>query len=182
MTAEQNLPRWLIRALRTRFSIRDCVETGTLHGETAVCLAEYIPEVHTIEISRQMYDNAYPECIKNPRIRRHLGSSVEVIPGLLSQLQGPTLWYLDGHWSGFGKKLGKECPVVDEIALIRHRPNDVILIDDARLFIAPPGPPHDPAQWPTFNEVVEALRVPGRHIQLWIDTLVSSPYPIWQTL
>jgi len=179
MILESNLPRWLVRALTVRFEIRQFVETGTLEGHTAALVAEIIPVVHTIEISRSMYDKATPECRKSSRITRHLGSSVDVIPQILPSLVGPTLWYLDGHWSGMGPKLGTECPVIDELVLLRFRPQDVIVIDDARLFDAPPPPPHDPAQWPSTTEVVAAARAPGRHIARFLDSLIASPSPLF---
>jgi hypothetical protein len=186
MISEQNLSRWLIRALWVRFGIRQFVETGTLDGHTAALAATMIPVVHTIEISRPMYDKAIPECRNAPNVTRHLGDSLEVIPRLLPGLTGPTLWYLDGHWPGGGPKLGPECPVLGELALLADRPQDVVVVDDARLFICPPGPPHDPAQWPAIDEVVAALRGdsdPGRRsVQLWIDTLIGTPYPLWRML
>src|SRR3990172_5142748 len=155
MILEQNLPRWLIRALWIRFGIRNFVETGTLEGHTAALAAQMIPVVHTIEISKAMYLKTIPECRSAENITRHLGNSVEVIPRL--NLAGPTLWYLDGHWSGMGPKLGIECPVVQELILLKDRRKDVIVVDDARLFIEPPGPPHDPAQWPTMPQVIAAM-------------------------
>lgn len=179
MILESNLPRWLVRALSVRFGIRQFVETGTLEGHTAALVAEIIPVVHTIEISRSMYDKATPECRKNPRITRHLGNSVDIIPQILPSLTGPTLWYLDGHWSGQGPKLGLECPVIDELVLLRFRPQDVIVVDDARLFDAPPPPPHDPEQWPTTTQVVAAMRAPDRHISRFLDSLVGSPSPLF---
>jgi hypothetical protein len=179
---EQNFPRWLMRSLWIRFGVRQFVETGTLEGHTAALAATMIPVVHTVEISRSMYDKAIPECRNASNITRHLGASVDVIPVLLPSLKEPTLWYLDGHWSGIGPKLGVECPVLDELALLRNRPDDVIVVDDARLFIKPPGPPHDPAQWPIFHDVVTAMRDDVREVQLWIDSLIATPYPLWRTL
>ena len=48
-----------------------------------------------------------------------------------------------------------ECPLLDEIrATSPGHARDCYLIDDARLFMNPPPPPHDPAQWPTFDEIL----------------------------
>lgn len=181
MIVESNFPRWLIRALSVRFGIRSFVETGTLEGHTAALAASIIPVVHTIEISPAMYQKAIPECRTNANIHRHLGSSVDVIPQILAGLPQPTLWYLDGHWSGIGKKLGPECPVLQELQYLKDRPQDVIVVDDARLFIAPPGPPHDPEQWPNMNQVIEAMRSTdgSRSVQLCIDSLIGTPYPLF---
>ena len=176
---EANFPRWLMVALSTRFSIQTFVETGTSEGWTAVLAANVFPTVHTIEVNPEFYGRAVRDCRDNPRITRHLGLSVEHIPKILPCLTGPTLWYLDGHWSGSGRKFGPECPVLEELALLRDRPQDVVVVDDARLFDAPPGPPHDPAQWPTMDRVVEAARAPGRHVARFLDSLIVSPAPLF---
>jgi len=181
MILESNFPAWLIRALAVRFSVRQFVETGTLEGHTAALAATIVHVVHTIEISPVMHKKAIPECRNNPRLHRHLGNSVDIIPAILPQLSGPTLWYLDGHWSAIGAKLGPECPVLEELALLADRPADVIVVDDARLFIAPPGPPHNPDEWPSIDQVVAAMRCEGRHIQLCIDSLIGSPAPLFSS-
>lgn len=176
---ESNFPSWLMKAIRNRFFIQWFVESGTWDGATAVVAASMFSTVHTIEISKVMFNKALPECRIAKNLTRHLGSSVEVIPQLLPSLTGPTLWYLDGHWAGQGPKLGIECPVVQELELIRDRPQDVVVVDDARLFDAPPGPPHDPEQWPTTADVVAALRgTSNRFVVRWIDLLIASSTPL----
>jgi hypothetical protein len=71
----------------------------------------------------------------------------------------PALFFLDGHWSG-GKTAGidDECPLMNELRSLRGRGSDIVLIDDARLFHAPPPLPHDAAQWPSIAEVVLELQ------------------------
>ena len=91
----------------------------------------------------------------------------------------PTLYWLDGHWSG-GPTAGvdDECPVLPEIEHIgKGHPDDCLLIDDARLFVASPPPPHDPAQWPSLVEVFDALRAsrPDAHVTIVADTVIAVP-------
>ena len=68
------------------------------------------------------------------------------------------VFWLDGHWSG-GVTAGEddECPLLDELGAIKHRRGDIIMIDDARLFLAAPPISFDPSQWPTVFEIAEAL-------------------------
>ncbi len=91
----------------------------------------------------------------------------------------PTLWFLDGHWSG-GPTAGEqdECPVMAELDALRGaHPDDVILIDDARLFAAPPPPPHDPLQWPTLAGIFDLLRDvrPDSHVTMLADLIICVP-------
>jgi hypothetical protein len=56
----------------------------------------------------------------------------------------------------------------------------VILIDDARLFLAPPPEPHDVTQWPTFDQILLALRTlsDGHEVMVVNDVIVFYPRSI----
>jgi hypothetical protein len=82
------------------------------------------------------------------------------------------VFWLDGHWSaGDTAGEGDECPLLEELATIG--PQHAILIDDARLFIEPPPPPHDPSQWPTLEQVMAALA--QREVTIREDVVVALP-------
>jgi hypothetical protein len=72
---------------------------------------------------------------------------------------------------------GYECPVMAEIAVINsYSKPHIILVDDARLFSAPPPHPHDASQWPDLNAVVSALDNRGaRYVVLFEDALIAVP-------
>jgi hypothetical protein len=98
----------------------------------------------------------------------------EVVPAL----GRPALFWLDAHWSGLdtaGREA--ECPLLAEIQLINAAPfTHTVLVDDARLFCAPPPRPHDAEQWPDLAATVSALRDEGRrHVVLFEDVLVAVP-------
>jgi hypothetical protein len=75
-----------------------------------------------------------------------LGSSVDVLPTILDQLEGPALFWLNAHpkpGDAENVKSG-EIPALREVELILHHrdaADHVILIDDARFFTGSGGYP-----------------------------------------
>jgi hypothetical protein len=166
------VPRGLAVELRDALGLVRAVETGTYRGGTTRELAEMFPAVVTIELSPELHREAVASFEGIPQITALHGDSGTLLPGLADP-SVPTLWFLDGHWSG-GSTAGQdsECPVLAEIAaLATGHVDDCVLIDDARLFAAPPPPPHDPQQWPTLIEVFDALR--GSHVQHHVTVLAD---------
>lgn len=147
-------------------------------GGGARTLAEIFDAVVTIELSQDLHRAAAETLADLPNVGLVQGDSrAELVP--LAAERIPTLYWLDGHWSG-GETAGAghECPVLGELAAIGSgHPDDCILIDDARLFAAAPPPPHDPAQWPTLLQVLDGIRAqrPQHHITLVHDVVVGVP-------
>ena len=57
-----------------------------------------------------------------------------------------------------------------------HAAESVILIDDARLFFAPPDPPHKREQWPTFMDIADQVRQRHqRYVTALEDVIVAVP-------
>jgi len=173
-----SIAKSLAELLRREVDLRRAVETGTYRGAGARRLAELFPIVVTIELSEELHAAAKARLADLPNVEAVQGHSVDRL-GTLADPRVPTLWFLDGHWSG-GNTAGAEdeCPVLEEIALLEGgHPDDVIIVDDARLFAAPPPPPHDPEQWPTLDEVTAAVhRVkPGHHVTVLADQLIAVP-------
>ncbi|MDB5294151.1 MAG: hypothetical protein JWO31_134 [Phycisphaerales bacterium] len=80
---------------------------------------------------------------------------------------------------GSGSAAG-ECPLLAELAAVNAAAADaghVVLIDDARLFLAPPPAPHDPTHWPDLRAVCDALgRHPSdRYVLVFRDVIVAVP-------
>ena len=171
-------PKTLAVELERELSLTRAVETGTYTGGGALALAEIFGSVVTIEVSPAMYSGALERLRDAPSIEPVLGDSREVLPRLVDGSE-PTFFWLDGHWSG-GETGGveAECPVLEELAAIAAgHPDDCITIDDARLFAAPPPPPHDPAHWPTLVELFDAVRAarPTAHVTVVGDVVVAVP-------
>jgi hypothetical protein len=172
------VPQELARALRDRLGLVRAIETGTYRGRGTRLLAEVFRSVVTIEVSPTLARAAAASLGKLPHVRVEQGSSRDVLPLLVDAAQ-PTLYWLDGHWSG-GATGGAddECPVLAEIdAIAKGHADDCILIDDARLFLAPPPPPHHADQWPTYREIEDAVRAtrPDHHVIVAHDVVVAVP-------
>lgn len=150
-------PRELGERLQAEYALLSAVETGTAKGYTADVLSEMVPQVFTIELDPGVYVRARKILSRHRNVEVVFGQSQYVLNSVLPRLEGPTLWWLDAHWSGCGTaKLACECPLLQELRLIgRHRNCDVVLIDDARLFVNPPPPPHVASEWPRM-EAIEA--------------------------
>jgi hypothetical protein len=172
-------PTELILALKRESGIENFVETGTLVGDTAAWAANHFTRVVTIENEPERHKKAVERFGATTNVEVLLGES----PGVLSKLfdlTGPAMFWLDAHWMGINSGTGgddHECPVLDEIASINsYSERDIILVDDARLFSAPPPSPHDASQWPDLNAVVSALDNHGtRHVVLFEDALIAVP-------
>jgi hypothetical protein len=154
------------------------VETGTYRGGGTRALAALFPEVITVELSHELHTAAADELSDLDGVTALQGDSRQVLP-TVTDASTPTLWFLDGHWSG-GPTAGQEaeCPVLDELAAVHGgSATDCVLIDDARLFAAPPPPPHDAEQWPTLVDVFDAIRSahPGHHVTVLSDLVIAVP-------
>jgi FkbM family methyltransferase len=170
----------LVRALRRALPLRVFVETGTYRGDTAAAVAGEFDSVITIELAAAIHSAAAARLAPMSNVTALLGHSPEVLRGLAPRLASESvLYWLDAHWCG-SETGGQphECPLVDELATIsKLNETSAVLIDDARLFLAPPPPPHDNSKWPLLDEVVERLRALSQHHRLWVinDVFVFAP-------
>ena len=153
------------------------VETGTFLGATTNWAAQYFSVVHTIEVGVLCYLDTAMRLQHVRNIAFHLGNSRDALPKIVTMLHGQrAVYYLDGHWSGEGTDGEQDqCPLLEELACLSS--DDVILIDDARLFardFGVPIPPLDLTQWPTMEQVTAAIPA-GMHVQVIGDVIVAVP-------
>lgn len=155
------------------------VESGTYHGDTTRWASEHFEKVYTIEREENLYEQYSSQLEKIKGVSAHLGNSKEVLPMIVSEIhKQKALFWLDGHWSG-GETAGEdeECPLLEELACLSNRMEDIILIDDARLFLCAPPHPHKSAQWPTITDIVNVLSGFGNKmfIQVIEDVIFIIP-------
>jgi hypothetical protein len=169
------VPEATAAKLAAEHGIRRAVETGTYYGNSTKRLARIFPIVETIELSPRFALRARIRFLTNRNVRVIRGDSADV----LRPAEEPTLYWLDAHWSG-ANTAGREseCPVLDELRLTSPgHPLDCYLVDDARLFIDPPPPPHKPEQWPTLDEVKALLAEirPTHSLSVENDIIMVTP-------
>ena len=159
--------------------IRYAVETGTYLGHSALMLADLLDEVWSVELKPEILEKARERTAHRPGIHLVEGYSPDVLPGILEQVPGPALYWLDGHGGTFGADDVpahiKECPVLDELEAIAKHPHadrSVVLIDDARAFLGPLL--HHRPDWPSFVDVADALGR-DRYVTILDDVIIGVP-------
>ena len=174
------IPLDLAAALVEAAGLRYAVETGTYLGHSALALADLVDEVWSVELKPEILARARENVGDRAGVHLVEGYSPWVLPGLLTEVPGPALYWLDGHGGTFGADDTpsdlRECPVLEELALISRHPSydeSVVLIDDARAFFGP-LPHHRAEDWPTFLEVADALGR-DRHVTVLDDVVIGVP-------
>jgi hypothetical protein len=165
-----------VQFLQRRYALGAFVETGTFRGDTTAFAARLFPEVATIEVDPACHAAA-SERLQGTGARVILGDSRVELPKLVAGLEGPALFWLDGHAGGGFHGEHDDCPLLDELAAIAASPFEhFILVDDARAFLAPPPPPFDADKWPDLGEVLATVRarVPYYCVVL-LDVLICAP-------
>jgi hypothetical protein len=162
--------------LQARFGLQSFIETGTYRGDATAFATTLFPHVASIEVDPGCHREASAR-LQGTGAHLILGDSRVELPKVVSELQGPALFWLDGHAGGGFHGPQDDCPLLDELSAIAGSPHEhFVLIDDARAFLAPPPPPFDPDKWPDLGEVITTIRgrIPYYCVSV-IDLLICAP-------
>jgi hypothetical protein len=128
--------------------------------------------VISIELDPVLYEAAKLRFSSHPNVEIILGDCTEEIPKLLPSLHAPTLFWLDGHWSGQGTAKGTvEEPIIALLSALAQRPGPyTVVIDDARTFDGKSG-------YPYLHQVLQVLTEidPCFSISVNNDLIVATP-------
>lgn len=127
----------IVREYAIGFSLSTLIETGTFYGDMVNAMCHHFEHIWSIELDQRLFQKAR----RRFRWQRHVsilqGDSGKVLPDILTSVKEPSLFWLDGHYSG-GKTARSELetPIRKELIPILEHPVEghVILIDDARSF------------------------------------------------
>jgi hypothetical protein len=162
------VPTELVEAFQDASKITAFIETGTYRGDTARWAATRFTQVYTIERAEHLYETATRTLADCKNLKVMLGDSRDRLRELCIDLDTAAVFWLDGHFSGLDTSgSDDQCPLLAELSIVGNRKfNDVILIDDARLFLCMPPAPLDMNQWPTLDELIRVLPA-----DYWIQVL-----------
>ena len=130
------------------YNIKNFVETGTGKAEVVqtVVEADDTLNIHTIEVIPEIFNKNKINFSYLKDVNWHLGTSFDILPEILPDLKGTTLFWMDAHFPGadFGlssygdeKDDDKRLPLKKELETIvsnRDVTNDVFVIDDLRIY------------------------------------------------
>jgi hypothetical protein len=120
--------------LARKFGVSVFVETGTLVGSRVGSVLGVFKEIHSVELSQELYNRCVERFRGNQNVRLYNGDSGKLLPGILSGIHEKCLYFLDAHYSaGTTARGNRDSALEDEMATILPRLenyDDIILVDD----------------------------------------------------
>jgi len=167
------IKRMVITSYLRRYGIRRFVETGTYLGDTLAYISQFEGIYATsIELQNAYFCEAENRFAKHKNINLLRGDSGKILPKIVLEIKEPTLFWLDGHYSGGNTGKGNlNTPVSAELDSILNSPikGHVVLIDDARCF----NGTHD---YPHIDQLIESVRCKNTyHLEVSIDIIRLTP-------
>ena len=171
----------LVNALKKALPLPVFFETGTFKGDTVDVVLPFFDRLITAELSESLWLEVTNRFAGEKRVEPYLGNSPDIIAKFQPALKDSSvLYWLDAHWCVANDTSGEQsqCPLLEEILAIGQlNDQSVILIDDARLFLAPPPKPHEVSQWPSLNNIINKLHKLSNHHELIVINDVIVFYP-----
>jgi hypothetical protein len=130
------------------------VETGTYKGAMVEAQKNRFKRVISIELGLDLFKKVTKRFRNYKNITLLQGDSGKVLNEIISDINEPAIFWLDGHYSsGITAKGDKECPIFEELEAIfkGKNYNHILLIDDARCFIGE-------GDFPTIESISEYIR------------------------
>ncbi len=171
----------LVLKLKEVLPLEIFVETGTFEGDTLEQVLGLFRECHSVELSKELAEQARVRLLSATNVQIVQGDSVEFLRQRAPILQSNSvLYWLDAHWCASDHTAGKtsQCPLIEELRAIGSlNGQSVILVDDARLFICPPPTPHEVSHWPSFDAILAALRDLSEQHEVMVINDIVAFYP-----
>lgn len=171
----------LVEFLARQLSLRLFVETGAFQGDSLAVASRFISNCRSVEISPDLFEKVRVRFQDQPNIQVRLGDSPSFLRERYHEFAGqPSLFWLDAHWcqAEHAAEQPSQSPLLGELnALQLLHPDSVVLIDDARLYLATPVRPHHVGDWPDFHSVLTALLALSSVHRLMVFNDVIIFYP-----
>jgi len=162
-----------LRNFAKKYNLKVLVETGTLYGAMVEAMKPHFDKIYSIELSNELYEKAKLRFDGEKNINIIHGDSGVELGKLVSIIDEPTLYWLDGHYSaGVTARGDKDTPIYEELTHIFNGNvgENVIIIDDARCF------GNDPA-YPSIKELSDFIKTykPNTNIEVKDDSIRITP-------
>src|SRR5260221_293840 len=154
------VPEDTVLFIKESFAVRHFDETGTFNGHSSSWASNHFAQVDTVEYSRALYDETKGKLGHIGNINFIFGDSRAALKEIVAEATLPILFWLDAHWCSGGSYGEKDqCPLLEELRIINSSPVEhYILIDDARLFEAPPPLPNLTEFYPCLGDLLEVSK------------------------
>jgi hypothetical protein len=165
--------RQILKRFSDEYELRVLVETGTYYGDMVWAMRDHFDRVYSIELSEELHRKAQDRFKDAPNVELICGDSAVELGKLMTRLDRPTLFWLDGHYSaGVTARGAKDTPIYEELAHILSAPDigHVIIIDDARCF----GTDQDYPSLAQLSDFVRSAR-PNVDIVVQDDSIRITP-------
>ena len=172
----------LVTALKTCLPLQFFVETGTFNGDSIENVRSLFEKLYSVEIADAYYQKACERFKGDSAIELFHGASPDFLQRLRAGLaEKSVIYWLDAHWCVAEEPTGgqtSQCPLLQELeALEKLNEQSVVIIDDARLFLATPPAPHETKHWPDFDAILGKLRALSsvHRVSVLNDTILFTP-------
>lgn len=179
-----SLDNKLIETIQKKLQPSIFFETGTYKGDTVFQQLNNFGKIISVELGEELWKEAASRFKDNQHVAIIHGDSSQVLAEMQEALSKESVVYwLDAHWCVDAGVAGdkSQCPLLRELSSIHSlNKKSIIIIDDARLFLAPPLPPHEISEWPSLSQVIHSLFELSKSHELMVvnDMIVYYPAPI----
>lgn len=141
------------------------VETGTWKGDTVRALQPRFDRLISIELVEALARRVAREHRRCPNVQIVVGDSAVRMPEVVASLSGPTVFWLDAHYSGGVTGGDGQVPIYAELdRVMAFKDKHVVIIDDMRCFDGTDG-------YPTQTAALAYLRERGYEAVITNDLL-----------
>lgn len=128
----------IIKKYQREYKINEFVETGTYFGDMLRAQHNQFKKLYSVELDDELFNIVKKRFKKYNNIFLFKGDSKEKISEILDLINGPTIFFLDSHYSyGITAHGNLKTPILDEIKEIINKSKfkHIILIDDLFCFV-----------------------------------------------
>ena len=112
----------ILKTYAKNFALKTFVETGTGTGSTTWAMRNLFSKIYSVELNDELFKKAQIKFAAYPHVSLYQGDSAQILPSILTKINEPTLFWLDGHYSGESTSKGNlNTPILRELNLVLNQ-------------------------------------------------------------